>query len=180
MNRIIVAAGCLVITVLGCVGFGILMFIGAVATGAVEDAALACDGQPVPGALPSGTTPSETLAFSRQDSGRWIYAGHELPPRWSSPSTASGASLVFCFEPEALTEIETCNYDSGAIVRRRAPTRRVRAVDPATGSTLRESNLTGSLPDACPEILLNTGVFHYDGTAPGQTEFVAAMGDLVH
>lgn len=174
-----VAIGCLAVTLLGCMGFGILMLIGVAATSAVDGATLACNGQPVPGARPASSAPSSTLAFSRGDSGAWIYAGSELPSAWSSPSAASDASLVFCFEPESLTEVETCNYDSGAIVRRRAPTRRVRAVDPATGSTLREITLAGPPPDACPEVLYHGGLFLYDGEAPGQPEFVAAMGDLV-
>lgn len=179
MNRFI-AIGCLSVVLLGCVGFGILMIIGVIATSAVDDATLACNGQPVPGARPSGTTPSTALAFTRGDAGSWIYAGTELPTAWSSPNTASDASLVFCFEPEELTEIETCNYDAGAIVRRRALTRRVRAVDPATGTTLREITLAGPPPNACPDVLYNSGVFLYDGAAPGQPDFVAAMGDLVH
>lgn len=179
MNRVI-AIGCLGITLLGCIGFGVLMLIGVAATSAVDDATLACNGQPVPGARPAGSTPTSALAFSHGDSGAWIYAGSELPSTWASPSTASDASLVFCFEAEALTEVETCNYDSGAIVRRRAPTRRVRAVDPATGSTLREVTLAGPPPDACPEVLYHAGLFLYDGEAPTQADFTSAMGDLVH
>lgn len=173
-----VGIGCLIFIALGCVGFGALMVIALIATSGLDDAALACDGRPVPGARSAGATPSSVLAFERGDSG-WIYAGSELPVRYASPSSASEATLVFCFEPEELVELETCNYDSGAVMHRRQPTRRVRAVDPSTGATLREVALATTPPDACPDTLLHTGVFLHDGSSPGEAEFVAAMDDLV-
>ena len=173
-----VGLGCLVLIALGCVGFGALMVVALIATSGLDDAALACDGQPVPGARGADTTPSSVLAFVRGE-GSWIYAGNELPTRYASPSSAADATLVFCFEPEELVELETCNYDSGAVMHRRQPTRRVRAVDPSTGATLREVALTTSPPDACPDTLLHLGVFLHDGTSPGEAELVAAMGDLV-
>lgn len=141
--------GCLALVVLFCVGSGGVLVYASRQVGALADASRACDGQPVPGASAGGAT--RVLGFEHEESGGWGYAGTLVPNRFPDATTASEATLVFCFEPDVRTVVEECAYVDGTVVRRYGHARQVRAVSTVDGSVLRTATVSGPPPDACPE-----------------------------
>ncbi|HBQ11985.1 MAG: hypothetical protein RLP09_47505 [Sandaracinaceae bacterium] len=151
--------GCLGVVVLSCVGMIVLMVVASNAVAGIDGASVACAGQPVPGApayVPGG--PQRVLAFQHQESGNWSYAGTLFPHEFPDAESAEEATLVACFEPESsAVEIETCNYHGGYVVRRYQFHRPVRVMAASTGQLVREMDITGDAPAACPEQVATGG-----------------------
>lgn len=178
-----VVMGCLGASLTTCCFSGVLiMGWGFLLTEATADAAQACDGHPVLNAGLALNRPAHVLAFE-QTAGTWVWAGDELPTNFLTAESTGEANVVFCFEEEVITDVETCRYVHSNEARvggiRRQRTRRVRAVEPRTASVLRTATLYGEAPPACPDELYGGGTYEYEGGSPDVTDFEAAMGDLV-
>lgn len=142
------ALGCVLVVLVGCLATGGVLFYASRQVGAVNDAAVACSGTPVPGTSAGG--PTRVLGFAHSDTGAWGYAATLVPNRFPNATVASEATLVFCFEPPTRAVVEECAYEDGTVVRRYGHSREVRLVSALDARVLRTTTVSGAAPDACP------------------------------
>ena len=153
------------IPILGCGGLAlscVFCLVGAWVIGkrdmdAIEPAAAACRGEPVPEAAPYTPGGAQRFAFFQNTDRGWRLDLGRRDTSLPLAENVAEATLTVCLGASETVSLERCSYVDGHVVERRQPSRRVRVVATQSGQTVRETLVAGNPPADCPETFSTGG-----------------------
>jgi hypothetical protein len=129
----------------------------------MDAARRACQGLPVPAAAAyPGDTGLHSLILTNS-SGGWHTSSNTLPQAWK-PASVHELQLVACAAKTRDVVIQTCTYSSNGEFKRYREMLDIRIVAARTGQLVKELNLVGFDPSACPEQISSSGSHSSYGT----------------